>query len=141
MIGELGSVPSGPRNGRAGLSGAEIVQDKQNFRFVMQLRSQQTVTDRDRPNRGPRRSLAATTGSHENDPVYTDPRGTPDRACVHRATHALRYTLIAGVAIPELHPTSPVTDRSPITDHRITQSASGRGIRYPSAETRADWRA
>ena len=37
MIGELGSVPSGPRHGRAGLSGA----GKQNFRFVLQLRSQQ----------------------------------------------------------------------------------------------------
>ena len=39
MIGELGSVSSGPRHGRTGLSGA----GKQHFRFVKQLRLQQAL--------------------------------------------------------------------------------------------------
>ena len=44
VIGELGSVPSGPRHGRTGLSGA----GKQNFRFVKQLRLQRASWGGDR---------------------------------------------------------------------------------------------
>ena len=76
MIGELGSVPSGPRHGRAGLSGA----GKQNFRFVVQLRLQQAATPSPTTATRAARLGCTTTTYRLIDGACANPRYGTDRA-------------------------------------------------------------